>query len=505
MDGGANLRLKDDNQRATGKGELLFALNEAKEKMQTTLNAKFVIHGFDVSWNGQIIEEDVCKENMETLIGQPVLVKYYNEGNAKKDHLGTHEVYVTKNRDTGEDMQATDTVAIGTFQSVAIEDVDFNGGKKRCLVGNAELWADRYWNVCSLLNEWLENDVHIFCSCEYTFRNYEMKDNVQYIKSPYAYTGHTILNSEEKDGYGIVLPAYDEATMVCWNEALHKDEQSNNQKGVNKLENVFLTALNELSMGETRRGIYDALANVMTAAEYQYMWLSDWQIYNDYFVYETYENDEWKHYKVGYSKSGDDITVDYASKTEVKYESVMVEVNEVQAQIETAVNEAKVELEAKIEDLNGQLSEKEAALNTAQEEVVAQKETVVSLNETITSLNATIEGLSDYKEKYEAEVYNQKLNEATEKYKAKFEKLNAMDKFELDETQTLIAETIDAEKSLNAKDKLADMFIELLDSVNVQHKTQKNTVTEPGTSLNNLGGTNTKKVIRDIDTYTIED
>ena len=169
-------------------------------------------------------------------------------------------------------MIATDTFAIGTFQSAEIEDVVINGETKRCLVGYAQLWLNRYYNVCSLLNEWLEKGIQIFCSCEYVFKNYEMQDNVQYIKSPYSYTGHTILNSEEKDGYGIVLPAYDVAQMLSWNEALHKDNEDENSKnGVNNVDNVFLTSLNGLSLGETRDGIYEALANVMTANEYMHM------------------------------------------------------------------------------------------------------------------------------------------------------------------------------------------------------------------------------------------
>lgn len=494
-----------NNQKATGNGMPLFSMNAATDKMQTTLSSKFVIHGFDVSWNGQVITEEVCAENKDTLIGKPVLVKYYNEGQKDKDHLGDHGVYLTKNRDTGEDMTATNTIAIGTFTSATIEEVEFNGKMIRCLVGNADLWIDRYYNICSLLNEWLENGIYIMCSCEYIFKNYEMKDEVQYIKTPYSYTGHTILNSEEKDGYGIVLPAYDEATMLSWNAALREDEINNLKNEVTHLENVFLTSLNEISLGETRRGIYDALANVMTAAEYERMWMSDWQIFNDYFVYETYMDNEWKYFKVNYTKSDDGITVDYANKTEVKFENVLVEVNIAQQQTQTAVNEAKAELETKINELNTKISETETELNAAKEEVVTQKETTVSLNETITSLNEQIQGLSDYKEKYEKEVYNQKLSEALETYKAKFEKLNAVDKFEAEDVQALVADTLDGEKALSAKGQLADILIALVDSVNTAKSQTKQTIVEPTTSMNGLGAKNSqKKVIRDIDTYELD-
>ena len=472
--------------------------------METNLYAPFIIHDFEKSWNNQIISEEECAANKDTLIGQPVLVKYFNEGNAQKDHLGTHEVYTTKNRDTGEDMVATDTFAIGTFQSAEIEDVVINGATKRCLVGYAQLWLNRYYNVCSLLNEWLEKGIQIFCSCEYVFKNYEMQDNVQYIKSPYSYTGHTILNSEEKDGYGIVLPAYDVAQMLSWNEALHKDNEDENSKnGVNDVDNVFLTSLNGLSLGETRDGIYEALANVMTANEYMRMYISDYSINDDHFLYETYsEENGWETYKVGYSKSDEGVTVDYEGRTKMEVKVEMVPAEEAKNQLETAVNEAKAEMQTTIDELTNKVSETETELNTVKEDNVAQKETVVSLNEKIVELNSTIESLNEYKEKFEAEQYAAALNEAMEKYKAKFVKLNALDKFEAEEVQTLVADTLDAEKALDAKNALSDMLIELIDAVPAQTSmnAKQNGFVEPSGSLGSLVNKQ-KKVIKDTDIY----
>lgn len=487
--------------------QCLLSLNQSADKIETNIYAPFIIHDFDVSWNNQIITEEICSENMNTLIGQPVLVKYFNEGQRDKDHFGTHEAYTTKNRDTGEDMMAFDTFAIGTFQSVEIKDIQIGNETKRCLIGNAQLWVNRYYNVCSLLNEWLENGVQIYCSCEYIFKNYEMKDEVQYIKSPYSYTGHVILNSEEKDGYGVVLPAYDVASMLSWNAALDKDKENNTSKNceVQTLENVFITSLNGLSLGETRDGIYAALADVMTANEYMHMYISDYSINDNYFLYETWnsEDGKWETWKVNYSKSDDGVTVDYENRTKMEFKVEMVPAEEAKNQLETAVNEAKAEMQTTIDELTAKVSETETELNSVKEDNLTQKETVVSLNEQIVELNSTIESLNEYKEKLEAEQYAAALNEAMEKYKAKFTRLNAADKFEEEGVQALIADTLDAEKAFDAKNALSDILIDLIDVAPVQtsqNAAGKKDFVEQGSDLGNLGNKQ-KKVIKDTDIY----
>ena len=77
-----------DTFKTNGDGMLLYSINKAEGKIETNLYADFIIHGFECSHNGQVIEEEVCEENMDTLIGAPVLVKYYNEGDKGKDDEG---------------------------------------------------------------------------------------------------------------------------------------------------------------------------------------------------------------------------------------------------------------------------------------------------------------------------------------------------------------------------------------------------------------------------------
>ena len=89
-----------------------------------------------------------------------------------------------------------------------------------------------------------------------------------------------------------------------------------------------------------------------------------------------------------------------------------------------------------------------------------------------------------------------------EKYKAKFVKLNALDKFEAEEVQALVADTLDAEKVLDAKNALSDMLIELIDAVPAQTSVnaKQNGFVEPSGSLGNLVNKQ-KKVIKDTDIY----
>ena len=63
---------------ARGNGEPMLSINQSANKLETNLYAPFIIHDFNVSWNNQIISEEICAANKDSLVGQPVLVKYFN-------------------------------------------------------------------------------------------------------------------------------------------------------------------------------------------------------------------------------------------------------------------------------------------------------------------------------------------------------------------------------------------------------------------------------------------
>ena len=495
----------DNENRLLGKSKLYSLNDNADDGLDTNLHATFVIHDFEKSWNGQIITEEECSANMNTLINKPILVQYFNDGDKMKDHLGDHGVYITKNRDTGEDLVATNTFAIGTFTKVYIDEISIEGQLKRVLLADAILWQDRYYNVCSLLKEWNNKGIAIHCSCEYIFYNFEMNNGYQYIKSPFSYEGHTILNSEIKDGYDIVLPAYDNARFVQFNSAVAKDIEMNepsknntsdnakSEEGMITLDNIFKKSLNNISLGDLREQIFSALEKIMNAEEFNHMWLSNYGIFDGYFIYETYVDGEWKNFKVNFTKGEDNtISLDSENKIEVDFKQIVVPVDMAQNTLDQAV----AEKDTLIANLKEELEEKQSMNNCLAQKLTEQEELVIELSSSINELNKTVESLNAYKEQMEAEQFERLLNEQLEVYKTKFEAVNAMDQFETEEVQGYIRNTLNAEKAVESRLALADILLGAI-TVETKSRNAKQIVVEPSKSLNNLTGV--KPVIKATD------
>ena len=424
-------------------------------------DVEFIIHGFNISENNQLITEDLCRQCADSIINKPILAKYFYYGDNQTDHFGDHEVFITTDRNTGEDMIATDTIALGVFTSWEIKEVN----NEKVFIAKGILWTDRYFNACNLLYEQFNKGIEIKTSCEYLYSNYEVKDGIQYIKYPIIYDGHTILNSEERGDSKTFTPAYKKSLVTSLNQAIKTDLENKislnninknkiNDKGVGDLEkeNIFLKSLNDISFGETREKIYSALAKVMIAEDYNSMWLSNWDIYDTYFIYENYNGTEWIRFKVEYTKDeNDEITVNYDSRVQVVRQDVYVEVSEVKS-LNTKIDELTNSLNTKSEELNIVKGEKEA------------------LNETVLSLNTKIEELQPFKAIVETQEYEKALNEKKAYYEEKFSAMNAKEKFNSEEVQALIKETLNTEKSLNAKATLGEILTDLIKpEVQVSH------------------------------------
>lgn len=440
----------------------LYSFNSSPT-INTTVDCTFIIHDFDLSGNGQIITKEVCEENMHTLINKPVLVDYTYEGNSLTDHFGDHAVALSTNRDTGEDIIVTNTVAIGVFTGVEIANVE----GKDVLLGHASLWSDRYTNCIKLLHETLNKGIQVGSSCEYLFCNYQMNEGIQYVISPITYDGHTILNSEEGRGNGVVAPAYDCSKVISFNQAILTDinknvnnkevDKTKKEEGDLKVENKFLKAMNGMSFGDIRDGIYVALSKVMPSAEYSDAWISSYATYDEYFIYETVEEEKYVTYKVAYNEVDGEIQVNLENKVKVTREQVWVEVDKSQASMNTLKEEKEV-VEASLNEANEKIATLEA-------EVLAEKESKIDLGEQIASLNTRVEELVPFKEKVEQVEYQEKLEVATNSYKEKFVALNGLEKFEEEEIQELIKETLDVEKSQNARAQLADVILEMVSTI----------------------------------------
>lgn len=454
-------------------------LNSLKQDAEdpSILNALFVIHDFEKSWNGQVITEEVAAENMKFLVNKPIVCRYIpREENGGIDALTDHEEFIDIDRNTGEEFIATNTVAIGTFTETYIDDfTDESGDTKRVLYGKAVLWFDKNRNILLLLDEWLSNDIIVPASVEYLYSNYNVLDGVEYIQSPIIYLAHALLNAEDRGEYEKVYPAYDSARLVSanmqkeWNKAvaqsieqkggveekdaqvLNDNTENNNRKDDNGME--MMKKVNELSLGDIKWKIYETLSKTMTAEEYNKLWISSYDIYDDYFIYEIWENDEYKYFKVNYTKNNetDEVTVDLDSKTEVvrttKWE-------EIKNQLDTAtkdVTKYKTALNTKEDDIKSLTKEKEE-LSTKLNDATA----------TIASLNSKLEELKEIEERYNKEKFEQELNNRKIEFEEKFRGLNAIDKFNTDEIQELIVQSIEDNDALIT---LNSMLVDLIPKV----------------------------------------
>ena len=388
----------------------------SKTNNPSQLEAIFVVHDFKRSWNNAIITKEVCEANMHYLVGQYICCKYVPKyENNGEDALGNHEAYLDINRDTGEEMVATGTVPIGHITEVYIAEGETSDGTiGEVFYCKATLWLNKFYNVLSFLNEMVENGINVPCSVEYGYTNFIMQDGVRYDQSPIYYEALCILNPIDRGDVKQVLPAYDSSKFkgFSFNEAIQVDIENNmntkQEEGETKVENENITV--EEVKEET---VEQEEVNV-----------------------ETEENTEVE-------------TVEENAETEAE------EVQEEEAVEENTTEEEQPKEEVVVDEV---LTSENARLK---EELVSEKEEKLTLVQEIASLKKQIEELIPFKAKVEEMEYNEKLQEVVSQYKDKFTALNALDKFETDEVQALVKETLDAEKSVNAKLSLADMLVNL--------------------------------------------
>lgn len=500
------------------------------DKDPTLLKSTMIVHDFERSWNNQVITEEICRENMNTLIGKRIVCKYVpSEDNDGKDALKGHEEFIGINRDGKQDIM-TGTIAIGFIENVFIDDYkNIDGTVKKVLYANAVIWNDeKYADIVGLLKEWIDRGIKIHMSVEYIYYNYSMVEGVEYLQSPIVYLANALLNSEERENCAEVLPAFDCASLISlnekqqWNKAINQLSSKNSNKteddnisnsdlnkksekeelrsmnkeneGITNEEkkNVFVEAiktLNEVSFSGIRRAIYDELSKVMIAAEYECVYLADYLLFETYFIYEVCENKEWVNYKVTYVKNEDEtITVNYDAREKVVRSSEWIATSN-----------------AKIEELTSQLNEKEEELkelNSKVENTTTEKgETMDKYNELaekVTALNAKVQVLQPLADKYTEEQFEKTLNSAKEFYKEKFENVEAIAVFAEESTQELIKKTVNSceEESQKAKFELSNLIVNNIKAI------EKVENDEAKISLNSIQkATENKELIDEVDSF----
>lgn len=439
-----------------------FCINniEKSNDDNSVLKFKAVVMDFKKSHNGWAVSRDTAEKHMQSLVHKHIVAKYYNENeNGGMDSFGSHEPSEVALRGTNGEIMipSTNTRSIGTITNVYIAPlIEGNALSEEVLWCDGILLAWDNINECSLLLEWAENNIPILTSVEWFYtQNMIDNDGVEWIVDP-TFNALTILNSEQRGNKNIIYGNYDCSHIELmlnndhykqFNEAIVKDINiETNREGEMKLENMFLKALNDISFGEVRSKIYEALAKVMVAEEYNSMYIGMWDIYENYFIYETYNGEKWVRYRIDYTKSeSDEITVNFDSKKQVERQDVYVEVSESQK----AVNEVLT----KLSNVEIKLNESEGLLLGANGQLETANNTIEVLKLENAELQLSKEELNKIK-------FNEKLEEAKTKYQSEFLAFNSEEKFNSEDVQNLIMDTLDTDKSLNASLQIKDILLE---------------------------------------------
>lgn len=281
-----------------------------------------------------------------------------------------------------------------------------------------------------------------------------MQDGIEHLQSPIYFEGHAILNSEKRGEHDIVLPAYDSSKLLSFNELQRFERlvaqaatRQNNEEGekMNKFRKVF-----ELSHSDVRTLLYSQLDPTLDKESDSF--IAD--VYDTYFIVNVYswsdENSYDKYFKFNYTRTGDTVSIDFDSKTEVfmtrNWEEVVPE--PIQSQLNQKDEQIK-DLTKQVNQINKDKVGIEQQFNTASEKLV--------------QLNSEVEQLKPYKEKHEKTLLEQKLSEKNEFYKAKFEALNAEEKFSTEEVQNLIHASVKQdEEGEKAVLQLNTMLVDLV-------------------------------------------
>ncbi|PKR82857.1 hypothetical protein [Heyndrickxia camelliae] len=436
----------------------------------TRKECEFILHDFEVSHNNAFISKETAQKTLHTLKDMPIVCQYFpvSEAGAKDDALGTHGVYLDEDRDTGDPIIGLNTIPIGVFtENAYITTIkDQNGNEKEVVAGKGILWASRFPNIIGLLKEWNDAGVNISSSMEILYDSYLFKDGVEEILS-YVYEGHCVLNSEQRGNHSKVYPAYDVSKLNKLVAQAINQEVKEGEK-MEKFKKVF-----ELSHDDIRTKLYSELDPSL--GERTYSWIAD--VFDTYFVANIYSyadgNEFDKYFKYNYSKSENDVTIDFDSKTEVFLKRNWEEV--VPDEVQTQLNEKDStisELKNQLNSLTNEKKQIEDKFNTA--------------SETIIQLNSQVEELKPFKNQVEEEQMTKALNEKKDFYSAKFKALNASDKFESEEVQKLVEKTVfETEEGQQAVLQLNTMLVDMV-VVQKEEKSEDTVIREVSSKRENL-------------------
>jgi hypothetical protein len=395
----------------------------------TKKEVEFILHDFDLNHNNSFISKETALNSLHTLEDMPLVCKYnpVSEAGANDDALGSHEVILEEERETGQPIIGFETVPIGVVTEPAYITtvLDDKGEEKEVVAGKGILWASRYPNAVGLLKEWNDRGISVVSSMEILYDSYTFKDGKEEILS-YVYEGHCILNSEDRGIYDKVLPAYD----------------------VSKLTRLVAQAINQDEQSEEGENMEEKIENVL----------------EDEKLEATEEQPV--------EKNAADENNEEKAPEEVEEQEVVEEDKQEENEIEKLQNQI-AELTSTIEKLTTDKNGIEKSFNEASDKLV--------------QLNSEVEALKPFKEQYEKAKYEKSLSEKKDFYSAKFEALKSIEKFETDEIQELIAKSVfETEEGKSATLQLNSVLVDLVQVSPKEVKKEETTIREMSSKREDL-------------------
>lgn len=175
--------------------------------------------------------------------------------------------------------------------------------------------------------------------------------------------------------------------------------------------------------------------------------------------------------------------VDANKLEEAEAKKKEAEILNAQIEIQTKLEEAESQIENFKNDIK-QKDEECASLKSEKEDLMQKYN---DATEKVADLTAKVETMQPIVDEYYKAENEKKLNDAKEKYRAKFEKIDGLETFESEEVQNLIAETINEneETSIKAKYSLSEKIMEIIDKRD-SGELQVKDIQEPAKDMKNL-------------------
>ncbi|MGG4434598.1 hypothetical protein AAXE64_08550 [Priestia megaterium] len=384
---------------------------EIASKDDITATVTMLVHKNDaVNGNGLDFKQEYVEQYKNTLVNKPVVAKYYEE----LDDLGDHEPEFDENGR----IVRLNTIAIGTiFESWIDTYTSDDGQTYNALYAKADLWNYKYPEIITCVKR-LYDEGNCDSSVEVEIHSYDGEPKPEYrAAKDYTYLANCLLSST-------TLPADSDAGVTAINQKeiasaikndlkrLEDNPQILDEEGVEIMSTIEVfnkgkdikyhgeLEISSLKFEEVANQIYNKLNPINAKTDnrtYKY-WIRD--LYTDYVIAE-----EWDDYsvlwKIPYSIANDEVTLASEDQWQKGYLGFIPDNS-------TEINQLIEEKEAKVAELNSQLTTLKEELNTMSEQKVtevAELETkVAELEAKVTELNGLLVSEKESKDAIQTEL-----------------------------------------------------------------------------------------------------